>query len=243
MADTPPRLESLPPELICQIGDCITVSQLDGVTRASKLLRGAFARSMFYSVNFSGDQKKLSRMLAYFLLISSRKGTKETIKCMRHVSVIVGHGEEGHDSARALGRLIISVLGKISGLSALNLDVWRLSRAKQRQMRRQLKLTPPWSDLQSLRIDAGLKILKSLFIKIPFGSLKAMHLGQGINCPHLKIVKERYPQVKKLSLLLYQPPSEQTGASTYAAEDQSDSIGQSIRNNFEDLQWLVLTQL
>ncbi|KAJ4248704.1 hypothetical protein NW762_012542 [Fusarium torreyae] len=227
MAGPPPRLETLPLDLVSQIGDYIKASKLDGVSRASKRLRRAFARSMFYSVSFSGDQKRLSLMLEGFL----------------HVSVIVRSGEDDDDSARNLGTLIIRALGKITKLSALNLDAWRLSPTKERQMCLQLEQTLHWPDLQSLRIEASLEVLKLLSNNIPPGSLKAMHLSQGINCPHLEIVKERYPQVKKLNLLLYRPPSEKSTRQYHSVEDQSDSIVQSIHNNFENLEWLVLTQI
>ncbi|SPJ71091.1 uncharacterized protein FTOL_00819 [Fusarium torulosum] len=227
-------LEDFPNKVLVHIASFLVTFELDGLSKASKLMGAASLRSLFWKVKFKGMDQHLIQKLDYFV---KREGNAENHmigRFIRDFSIIVRKGTNDQKLPR-LPHAIISVLSTTFRLFALHIDIQAFSRIQSQDFVQELSILPN-KICVSLTVHAKRNIRELLVRKFDPEKLKALvFLNRCQDEFDLKDIMQHCRHIERLKLRFFDPLLDfvETGFQL-----ESHDIHQYV----QQLEWLILEE-
>ncbi|KAM5343234.1 hypothetical protein ACJ41O_014200 [Fusarium nematophilum] len=251
-------LERLPPEVLSMIVAPLLASQLDGISRASKRIRDVVQQHVFKSVNFSGVQDKVLAILREFVQDSGASNMDGIRRSIRHATIRLPRqlyyweepnysGMQGLKDIHAiealqsrnrcdLPREIVKVVGMMSRLSVISLDLWHLSRMQKEDFRNYLGASEKWSTVEDLGIDAESTVYEAVFSQYVPEKLTSLRLQQrNVFSLQYAAARRHFPRLKRLQLGFLRIGFNESLLLQNFTIDR-------VSRDFPELEWLVVTE-
>ncbi|EKJ68443.1 hypothetical protein FPSE_11451 [Fusarium pseudograminearum CS3096] len=235
------RLEYLPPEILSEIGRCMSLEDLKNVSMTSKKMRRSFSRWLFHSVAVSGNGDKVIYQIAHLLPSMNTEMRQMMMANVKHIRLHVSGPPESYyynirkgQRVSRLPVLLATILQQVENVASIDLKTYDyLSKTDHEKLDELFSRLPVYTRLYSLTLGTK-KDMNRLINKSARNSIKYLTLTDDSGNSLLKIAKLKCPDLRRLVLRkdfrgIYNP-----------ARESLEAVGKDVSKAFPELEWLVI---